>query len=222
MYPAPRDSVQDLLSTDACSKYGVYLLLSHDKVYIRQSSDLAKRLSPHIIGKDRWESTVILTTKDDRLNHADMNYLDSILIDKAFAVDRLDCDNKKKGSPPKVDKLRRLLLGQHLEEPSRLQTHAQRNDQGRFLQLDHAHSQRPRAPRSVPRSASARFKHLACGHKRQIVARLRLFLRRFTHRLFREQEERAMRIPPKLRVKDSRHFSKVLTSTILVSTLYEQ
>ena len=116
MYSAPRDSVQDLLSTDACSKYGVYLLLSHDKVYIGQSSDLAKRLSQHIIGKDWWESAVILTTKDDSLNHTDIDYLESILIDKAFAVDRLDCDNKKKGNPPKVDKFRKVFLGQYLEE----------------------------------------------------------------------------------------------------------
>ena len=116
MYSAPRDSVQELLSTDACSKYGVYLLLSHDKVYIGQSSDLAKRLNQHIIGKDWWESAVILTTKDDSLNHTDIDYLESILIDKAFAVDRLDCDNKKKGNPPKVDKFRKVFLGQYLEE----------------------------------------------------------------------------------------------------------
>ena len=43
------------------------------------------------------------------------------------------------------------------------------------------------APPSPPRcyasleGASARFEHLACGHKRQIVARLRLLLRRFVH-----------------------------------------
>ena len=28
MYSAPRDSVSDLLNTDACKKYGIYLLLS--------------------------------------------------------------------------------------------------------------------------------------------------------------------------------------------------
>ena len=116
LYSAPRSSVEDLLATDACSKYGVYLLLSDDKVYIGQSSDLAKRLSQHIIGKDWWESAVILTTKDDSLNHADIDYLESMLIDKAFAVDRLDCDNKKKGSTPKVDKFREVFLGQYLEE----------------------------------------------------------------------------------------------------------
>ena len=28
LYSAPRDSVSELLNTDACNKYGVYLLLS--------------------------------------------------------------------------------------------------------------------------------------------------------------------------------------------------
>ena len=116
LYSAPRGSVQNLLATDACCKYGVYLLLSNSKVYVGQSSDLAKRLSQHIIGKDWWESAVILTTKDDSLNHADIDYLENVLIEKAIAVDRLDCDNKKKGNPPKVDKFRKVFLGQYLEE----------------------------------------------------------------------------------------------------------
>lgn len=30
LYSAPRESVDDLLKTDACKKYGVYLLLSKD------------------------------------------------------------------------------------------------------------------------------------------------------------------------------------------------
>ena len=45
LYSAPRESVADLLKTDACNKYGVYLLLSSDMVYVGQSSDLARRLN---------------------------------------------------------------------------------------------------------------------------------------------------------------------------------
>lgn len=44
LYSAPRESVEDLISSDACSRYGVYLLLSEDMVYIGQASDLAKRI----------------------------------------------------------------------------------------------------------------------------------------------------------------------------------
>ncbi len=42
LYSAPRDSVSELLETDACKKYGVYLLLSKSMVYVGQSSDLSK------------------------------------------------------------------------------------------------------------------------------------------------------------------------------------
>lgn len=116
LYSAPRASVQDLLRTDACNKYGVYLLLSNSMVYVGQSSDLSKRLTQHTIGKDWWESAVILTTKDDNLTRSDIDYLEYILIEKAFAIDKLDCDNKKKGNPPKVDKFRRVILDQYLNE----------------------------------------------------------------------------------------------------------
>lgn len=116
LYSAPRKSVMELIDTGACNKYGVYLLLSRDKVYVGQSSDLAKRITQHTVGKDWWESVVILTTKDDSLNHSDIDYLESVLIEKAFSVNRLDCDNKTKGNPPKVDKFRKVYLGQYLEE----------------------------------------------------------------------------------------------------------
>lgn len=116
LYSAPRESVADLIETGACNKYGVYLLLSQNMVYIGQSSDLAKRITQHTVGKDWWESVVILTTTNDSLNHADIDYLESVLIEKAFEVGKLDCENKKKGNPPKVDKFRKVYLGQYLEE----------------------------------------------------------------------------------------------------------
>ena len=116
LYSAPRASISDLLNTDACSKFGVYLLLSEDMVYVGQSSDLARRINQHTIGKDWWTSVVILTTKDDNLNRSDIDYLEYILIEKATNIGRLDCDNKKKGNAPKVDKFREVFLQQYLEE----------------------------------------------------------------------------------------------------------
>ena len=116
LYSAPRSSVADLLDTDACKKYGAYLLLSKNLVYVGQSSDLSKRITQHTIGKDWWESVVILTTKDDSLNHSDIDYLESVLIEKAFKINRLDCDNKNKGNKPKVSKFQKVVLDQYLDE----------------------------------------------------------------------------------------------------------
>ena len=116
LYSAPRDSVDELLKTDACSKYGVYLLLSKDMVYVGQASDLSKRINQHKVGKDWWERVLILTTKGDDLNHSDIDYLEAALIEKAFKVGRLDLDNKNRGNPQKVSKFREVFLDQYLDE----------------------------------------------------------------------------------------------------------
>ena len=116
LFSAPRESVSDLIETGACNKYGVYLLLSADRVYVGQSSDLAKRITQHTSSKDWWESVVILTTRDDSLNHSDIDYLENVLIEKAFATQKVDYDNKKSGNPPKVDIFKKTLLNQYLEE----------------------------------------------------------------------------------------------------------
>jgi len=116
LYSAPRQSVDELLKTDACKKYGVYLLLSKDKIYVGQASDLSQRISQHIIGKDWWDNVLILTTTDDSFDHADIDYLESALIEKAQHTDHLECENKTKGNKPKIKKFREVSLEQYLEE----------------------------------------------------------------------------------------------------------
>ena len=116
LYSAPRESVEDLMSSEACAKYGVYLLLSEDMVYIGQSSDLSSRIRNHIIGKSWWERVVILTTADNSLNRSDIDYLEASLIDKALKIGRLDCDNKNKGNKQKVSRFREVELDQYIEE----------------------------------------------------------------------------------------------------------
>ena len=116
LYSTPRESVEELLKTDAVKKYGVYLLLSKDKVYVGQSSDLSKRITYHTVGKDWWETVVILTTSDNRLNHSDIDYLEAKLIDKAQKLNSLDCDNKTKGNDHKISKFQKVSLDQYLDE----------------------------------------------------------------------------------------------------------
>ncbi len=116
LYSAPRESINKLISSEACNKFGVYLLLSKEMVYIGQSMDLATRIKQHLSGKDWWESAVVLTTKDDSLNRSDIDYLEAVLIKKAHENNKLDCDNKKKGNLQKVTKFRKVELDQYLEE----------------------------------------------------------------------------------------------------------
>ncbi|MCQ2551264.1 MAG: GIY-YIG nuclease family protein [Clostridia bacterium] len=116
LYAAPRDSIKQLIESDACKGYGVYILFSQDKVYVGQASDLTKRISQHTIGKDWWTNVIVLTTKDDSFNRADIDYLEYYLIEKAQSIKEIECDNKKKGNDPKVSKFRVVALQQYLEE----------------------------------------------------------------------------------------------------------
>lgn len=116
LFSSPRDSVNELISTGVCDRYGIYLLLSDDMVYVGQSSDLAKRIKQHIIGKEWWERVIVLTTIDDNFTRSDIDFLESKLIELANKYGRLDVDNKNKGNNPKVDKFRGVELEQYLDE----------------------------------------------------------------------------------------------------------
>ncbi len=112
----PRENIDKLLEQEEVNRYGIYLLLSDKKVYVGQSTLLKKRIENHILGKDWWERAIILTMRDDSLNKSDIDYLESILIDKSFECNTLDSDNKKEGNRRKVDKFRKAELDEYLDE----------------------------------------------------------------------------------------------------------
>ena len=116
MYSAPRESIDALISRADCKRYGVYLLLSDQQVYIGQASDLERRTKQHLADKPWWTQVVLMTTKDDSFNASDIDYLESRLIELASAAGKLDSDNKKRGNPQKVDEFRQAELEQYLEE----------------------------------------------------------------------------------------------------------
>lgn len=116
MYSAPRESIGNLVSRADCKKYGVYLLLSEQQVYVGQAIDLERRTKQHLADKDWWTQVVLMTTKDDSFNASDIDYLESRLIDLAGKAGTSDSDNKKKGNRQKVDEFRQAELEQYLDE----------------------------------------------------------------------------------------------------------
>lgn len=98
MYATPRDSIEDLVSRADCKKYGVYLLLSEQLVYVGQARDLERRTRQHLADKDWWSQVILMTTKDDSFNASDIDYLESRLIDLAVATGKSDTDKKKRKS----------------------------------------------------------------------------------------------------------------------------
>lgn len=116
MYSAPRESINSLISHADCKKYGVYLLLSENQVYVGQAIDLERRTKQHLSDKVWWNQVVLMTTKDDSFNASDIDYLEARLIGLAGKAATSDSDNKKKGNRQKVDEFRQAELEQYLEE----------------------------------------------------------------------------------------------------------
>jgi len=115
MFSSPRDSYS-LLSNQFESKYwGIYLLLSDDKVYIGQANELLRRISEHDRGKDWWTRVVLMTTTNDSLTRSDIDWLEYKLINIAFTRGTLDVDNRVKGNTPKVSVFREANLSDYLD-----------------------------------------------------------------------------------------------------------
>ena len=112
----PRENIKNLLEQDEVNRYGVYLLLSDSKVYVGQSTQLKQRIEQHILGKDWWQRVIVLTTKTDSLNKSDIDYLESVLIEKSIICGTFDSENKNKGNKQKVDKFRKAELDEFLDE----------------------------------------------------------------------------------------------------------
>ncbi len=116
LYSAPRESINALISRADCKKYGVYLLLSEQQVYVGQAIDLERRTKQHLTDKEWWTQVVLMTTKDDSFNASDIDYLEAKLISLAGEAGSSDSDNKKKGNRQKVDEFRQAELEQYLDE----------------------------------------------------------------------------------------------------------
>lgn len=112
----PRDKIENLLKQEESNWYGVYLLLANNKVYVGQSTQLVQRIRQHILGKDWWERAIILTVKDNSFTKTDIDYLESVLIEKAKNCGTFDSDNVKRGNPQKVDKFRKAELDEYIDE----------------------------------------------------------------------------------------------------------
>lgn len=115
LFSSPRESYH-LLSNEPESNYwGVYLLVSEEKVYIGQANDLLRRIGEHDKTKDWWEKVILLTTKDNSLNRSDIDFLENKLISIAKSRGSLEMNNVQIGNTPKVSRYRETELVDFLE-----------------------------------------------------------------------------------------------------------
>jgi len=87
---------------------GVYVLVGpgesaqRPRVYIGEGDPILPRLNQHELKKDWWTHAVCFTSKDQNLNKAHIQYLESRLVELAAAAKRCDLDNGNTSQPPSL------------------------------------------------------------------------------------------------------------------------
>lgn len=104
----PRSQFPDAKARLEFGKTGVYVLIgpseSHDlpAVYVGEGDPARPRIEQHFAKKDFWTSLILFTSKDENLNKAHVQYLESRLVALATEAKRCTLDN---GNVPQLPSL---------------------------------------------------------------------------------------------------------------------
>jgi hypothetical protein len=123
----PRTLLKNLGQRPESRKTGVYILVGRDPedftsnvVYIGESDNVYDRLTSHNSDskKDFWESTILVTSKDENLTKTDVRYLESRLIDTATRANRAKLANGTAPPPPPISEADMAVMDDFLERMS--------------------------------------------------------------------------------------------------------
>ena len=99
-YKIPRTFVKDYQNRDELRSPGIYMLFGKDTedpekdmAYIGEAEDIIVRLKQHIAGKEFWNDSVAVISKDNNLNKAHIKYLEKRLYEIAIKADRYKIEN---------------------------------------------------------------------------------------------------------------------------------
>jgi hypothetical protein len=104
----PRSLFTEVRQRSELKRTGVYMLWGPSdsgqlpKVYVGEGDGVLPRLDQHTKNKDFWTHAVVFTSKDQNLNKAHGQYLESRLLSLAAAAKRCDLDN---GNSPQLPAL---------------------------------------------------------------------------------------------------------------------
>lgn len=109
---APRSDLAALIKRPETSRTGIYILLGDDPdglegqiAYIGEGDNVRERLASHGRpesqgGKDFWDRSIVLTSKDTNLTKAHVRYIESRLIELAIQAKRVRLTNGT--NPPRI------------------------------------------------------------------------------------------------------------------------
>jgi hypothetical protein len=105
----PRGAYKEVSKRKEFERTGVYLLVgpgpdgsAMPAVYIGQSDKIQTRLDSHHKNKDFWEWAVFFVSKDNALNVAAAQYIESRLIERAVSAKRCHLDNGNEPAGPNL------------------------------------------------------------------------------------------------------------------------
>ena len=118
----PRSLLNEAKSRDEFSRTGVYVLVGATEtsglptVYIGEGDSIRPRLESHASKKDFWTTVTFFVSKDDNLNKAHVQYLESRLVSLASQAKRCVLDNANEPAPPSLSEADRADAEGFLEE----------------------------------------------------------------------------------------------------------
>lgn len=96
----PRGSYREVSKRNEFERTGIYILVGASAengpmptLYIGQSDKISSRLDSHHKAKDFWDWAVFFVSKDNALNVASAQYIESRMISRALAAKRCNLDN---------------------------------------------------------------------------------------------------------------------------------
>jgi len=103
---------------DEAGYTGVYLLLGEkdgsDSVYIGESENMSRRIEGHVSEKDWWAKAIFITSRDNALNKAHIQYLEARLIGKAHDVGNKP-ENSKTPTLPQLKEAEKANMEEFLD-----------------------------------------------------------------------------------------------------------
>ena len=105
---APRTRINDALNREEARRTGVYILIGEQEgrplAYIGETGNISNRISYHLTQRemDWWDTAVLVTCANNRLNKDHVGYLEARLIEKASAIDPDLLCNRTNPAPPSL------------------------------------------------------------------------------------------------------------------------
>lgn len=117
----PRIRLPDALKRKEAGYTGVYILIGDSKesslprAYIGESEDVAARIRSHDAKRDWWTQAVLITSAGNRLNKAEVKFLESRLVEEAKKAGRMNLDNANTPPRPGLSEAAEANMEQFLE-----------------------------------------------------------------------------------------------------------